>query len=102
MIHSKANVKAPNGTELKQMRDLQYSWPVFSDDYLINLSEEQKRFLYLEKNKRGFCIRLKIDSERNIEPAGDGPEWVPRWLEIKKEVDKHINSKIDETQQENI
>jgi len=72
MLHSKAGVQAPNGTKLNpQARDLQYSWPIFPDEYLKNLSEDLKKFLYQEPNKRGFCIRIEITPEREIKAAGD-------------------------------
>lgn len=72
MLHSKAGIQAPNGTKLSpQSRDLQYSWPIFPDEYLKNLSEDLKKFLYLEPNKRGFCIRVEITLRREIKPAGN-------------------------------
>lgn len=72
MVHSKAGVQAPNGTKLNpQARDLQYSWPIFPDEYLANLPEDLKKFLYLEPNKRGFCIRIEITPEREIKPTGN-------------------------------
>ena len=73
-IHSKSNVQAPNGTELRPIHDGQYSWPNFSDDFLLGLPDEQKQFLYLEKNKTGFCLRIEITADRKIKPAGDGLE----------------------------
>lgn len=94
-IHAKAGVKAPNGTALREMRDGQYSWPVFSDEYLLNLPDEIKDFLYLEKNKMGFCIRIEITLEREIKPAGDGREWISHWPEIKNEVEEVINKKVE-------
>jgi len=84
MVHGKAGIKTPYGSSLSSGRDLQYSWPVFPDEYLKNLSSELKKFLYLERNKRGFCIRLEITDSREIKPAGDGEKWIPRWSEIKK------------------
>ncbi|HEX7586315.1 MAG TPA: hypothetical protein VF390_01635 [Patescibacteria group bacterium] len=95
MLHSCAGVQAPSGTPLRNMRDGQYSWLDTSDENLLDLSEEQKKFLYLEKNKRGFCFRIKIDDNRNIEPAGDGPEGIDRWPEMQKEVAKHTETKLN-------
>lgn len=95
MVHDHAGIQASNGTSLRDMRDGQYSWPNISDDVLMNLSNSQKKFLYLEENKRGFCFRIKIDDNRNIEPAGDGPEWIDRWPEMQKEVAKHIETKLN-------
>jgi len=97
MIHSYAGIKSPNGTPLRNIRDGQYSWPDISDENLLDLTEEQKKFLYLEKNKRGFCFRIKIDENRNIEPAGNGPEWIDKWPEIKKEVEMHVDKKLNES-----
>jgi hypothetical protein len=94
MLHSYAGVQAPKGTPLINMRDGQYSWPDIPDENLLNLPEEQKKFLYLEKNKRGFCFRIKIDENRNIKPSGNDPEWINNWPEIKKEVKNHILEKI--------
>jgi len=96
-IHSRTNVQAPNGTELKSVRDLQYSWPKFSDEYLQNLDEEQKKFLYLEKNKRGFCMRIEKIKEGELKSAGDGKVWIANWPEIKKESEDHIKEKINAT-----
>jgi hypothetical protein len=95
MLHSYAGIQAPKGTSLRDMRDGQYSWPNIPDDILMNLSDSQKKFLYLEKNKRGFCFRIKIDDNRNIEPAGDGLEWISQWPEIQKEVAEHIETKLN-------
>lgn len=95
-IHSKANVQAPNGTPLRPVRDGQYSWPNFSDEDLVNLPNEQKQFLYLERNKAGFCMRIEITAEREIKPAGDGLEWVAKWTELKKETDTHYKEKMKE------
>lgn len=96
-IHSRANIPAPNGTKLQNLRDLQYSWPKFSDDDLLNLPENQKEFLYLEKNKRGFCMRIEKKSDGEIKPAGDGKDWISNWPEIKKETKKHMQEKIIKT-----
>jgi hypothetical protein len=96
-IHSRMNVQAPNGTELQDMRDLEYSWPKFSDEYLLRLPEEQKEFLYLEKNKRGFCMRIEKTTDGELKPAGDGKEWIANWPEIKKETIKHMQEKIIQT-----
>lgn len=93
-IHSKAYIQAPNGTKLRPIRDGQYSWPSSSDEDLVNLPDEQKQFLYLEKNKAGFCIRIEITEDREIKPAGDGLEWISKWPEIKKEVEEHYEEKI--------
>jgi hypothetical protein len=77
MLHSKVGIQAPYGTKLNpQARDLQYSWPIFPSKYLANLSEDLKKFLYQEPNKRGFCIRIEITPEREIKPAGDGEKWI--------------------------
>lgn len=84
-IHSKADVQAPNGTLLRPIRDGQYSWSSFSDEALLSLTDEQKQFLYLEKNKAGFCMRIEIGEDGKIAPAGDGSEWVEKWPELKKE-----------------
>jgi len=93
-IHSKPYIQAPNGTKLRPIRDGQYSWPNFTDDFLLNLPDKQKKFLYLERNKAGFCMRIEIMPDRNIVPAGDGLKWIDRWPEIKKEVEKHYQEKI--------
>lgn len=93
MIHSYAGIHAPKGTPLRNMRDGQYSWPDIANEILLNLSDEQKKFLYLEKNKRGFCFRIRIDENSNIKPSGNGPEWINNWPEIKKEVENHISEK---------
>ncbi len=93
-IHSKASVQAPNGTPLRPIRDGQYSWPNFSDEALLNLPDAQKQFLYLEKNQAGFCIRIEITGEGEIQSAGDGPEWIAKWPELKKETEAHYAEKI--------
>lgn len=95
MIHGKANIETSNGSPISPSRDLQYSWPVFPDEYLKSLSPELKKFLYLERNKRGFCIRIEIMDSREIKPAGNGEEWIRRWDEIKKARNKHIQQKIE-------
>lgn len=72
MIHSKAGVQAPNGTKLNpQTRDLQYSWPKIDEDMARNLNPEQRSFIYQEPNKAGFCFRIEITKNRDIEPAGN-------------------------------
>lgn len=83
-IHSKAGVQAPLGTPLRNIRDGQYSWPNFSDECLLSLSDEQKKFLYLERNKAGFCMRIEICADGEIKSAGDGLEWINKWIELKK------------------
>ena len=93
-IHGKPYAQAPNGTKLRPIRDGQYSWPSFSDKFLLNLSYEQKKFLYLEKNKAGFCMRIEITQEREIKPAGDGPKWIDKWPETKKETEAHYKEKM--------
>lgn len=93
-IHSKSGVQAPNGTPLRPIRDGQYSWPNFSDESLLNFPDEQKQFLYLEKNQTGFCMRIEITEERKIRSAGDGLMWIARWPELKKEVDAHYKEKM--------
>ncbi|MEF3691992.1 MAG: hypothetical protein V3574_02985 [Candidatus Moraniibacteriota bacterium] len=93
-IHGKAGVEAPNGTPLREIRDGEYSWPSFSDEFLLNLSDEQKRFLYLERNGAGFCLRIEILENRKIMPAGDGLDWVKKWPELKKESAKHYEEKM--------
>ena len=93
-IHSKAYIQAPKGTPLRPIRDGQYSWTALSDDELMNFSDEQKRFWYLEKNKAGFCMRIEITADREIKPAGDGLEWISKWPEIKKAVEKHYEEKL--------
>lgn len=98
-IHSKSYIQSPHGTELRPIRDGQYSWPYFSDEFLFNLLDEQKQFLYLEKNKAGFCIRIEITENRDIKPAGDGLEWIHKWPDTKKEVEKHYNDKINLSKQ---
>lgn len=94
-IHGKPYAQAPNGTDLRPIRDGQYSWPIFSDEFLVNLPDEQKQFLYLEKNKAGFCMRIVITEEREIKPAGDGLEWIDKWTEIKKEIEAHYKEKME-------
>lgn len=76
MIHSRAYVPAPKGTPIRSGRDLQYSWPVFSDDYLRNMPYKLQKFLYLEPNGTGFCIRIEVTESHQIRPAGNGPEWI--------------------------
>lgn len=93
-IHSKSGVEAPNGTPLRTIRDGEYSWPSFSDDFLLNLPDEQKQFLYLERNKAGFCMRIEISEDGEIKPAGDGLKWIGRWPELKKESERHYEEKI--------
>lgn len=97
-IHGKPNIQAPNGTPLRPIRDGQYSWPSFSDEYLMNLPEDQKQFLYLERNQAGFCIRIEITENREIKPADDGPEWIPNWPELKKQMEKHYEEKMKQTE----
>lgn len=80
-IHGPAGIQAPHGTKLRSIRDGEYSWPGFPED-LASLPDEQQRYLYLERNDAGFCIRIEVTSDREILPAGDGPEWVHRWPEI--------------------
>jgi len=60
----------------------------------LNLSDEQKQFLYLERNKAGFCIRIEILEDGEIKPVGDGLEWIDGWPELKKESEKHYEEKI--------
>lgn len=93
-IHGLSGVKTPNGTELRPIRDGQYSWPNYTDEYLFNLPDEQKEFLYLEKNNAGFCMRIEITEDRRIKAVGDGPKWINKWPEIKKEVEKHYREKM--------
>ncbi|MDP3244871.1 MAG: hypothetical protein Q8M83_04425 [bacterium] len=95
-IHSKAGVQAPNGLPLRPVRDGQYSWPNFSDEDLLNLPDEQKRFLYLERNQAGFCLRLEKTAEGEIKPAGDGQEWINKWSQIKKTVEEHYREKMSQ------
>jgi len=71
IIHSRAGVKAPNGTELQNLRDAEYSWPKISEETIKLLSEEQKKFIYREKNGQGFCFRIKINEDRSMESAGE-------------------------------
>jgi len=94
-IHSKAHIQAPKGTKLRPIRDGQYSWPDLSDEFLINLSDEQKQFLYLEKNKAGFCIRIEITENREIKSAGNGIDWIEKWPEMKKETVAHYEEKME-------
>lgn len=93
-IHSKRDIQASNGTPLRGIRDGEYSWPNFPDDFLLNLPNEQKQFLYLEKNKAGFCMRIEISEDGEIEPAGDGLEWINRWPELKEEIQNYYEEKI--------
>jgi hypothetical protein len=97
-IHSKPYIQAPQGTVLRPIRDGQYSWPNFSDEFLLNLPNEQKQFLYLEKNKAGFCMRIEITEEREIKPAGDGLRWIEQWPELKKETEAHYKEKMEQAQ----
>jgi len=94
-IHSKSHIQTPKGTPLRPIRDGQYSWPNFSNEELMNLPNNQKNFLYLEKNQAGFCIRIEITENREIKPTGDGLEWIPKWPEIKKQVEKHYEEKLN-------
>lgn len=93
-IHSRAGVQAPQGTSLRPIRDGQYSWGQFSDEELKNFPDEQKQFLYLEKNKAGFCLRIEKLPDGTLKSAGDGAEWTPNWPEIKKEVEAHYRKKL--------
>lgn len=93
-IHSKPFIQAPNGTKLRPIRDGQYSWPNFSDNYLLNLPDEQKQFLYLEKNKAGFCVRIEITDNREIKAAGDGVDWIKNWSELKEQMEEHYKEKM--------
>ena len=92
-IHSKAGMSAPNGTPLRPIRDGQYSWPNFSNEDLLNLPDDQKQFLYLERNKAGFCLRIEITPDREIKSAGDGLEWIAKWPEMKKESEDYYREK---------
>ncbi len=94
-IHSKAYIQSPVGTPLRPIRDGQYSWPGFSDEDLMNLPDEQRSFLYLERNKAGFCMRIEKKESGEIKPAGDGREWIKDWPEIKKQVEKHHADKVN-------
>lgn len=94
-IHSKPYIQAPRGTPLRPIRDGQYSWPGFSDEDLMNFSDEQKDFLYLEKNKAGFCMCIEKTEDGEIKPAGDGPEWISNWPEIKKQVEQSYAEKMN-------
>jgi len=71
MIHSKADTKTPNGSELEDRRDRQYSWPKIMEEVAVAMSEDQINFIYREKNGQGFCFRVKINSNRTLEPAGE-------------------------------
>ncbi len=95
-IHSRPYIKAPHGTELRPIRDGQYSWPYFSDEYLRNLSDAQKQFLHLGSNKAGFCMRIEITNDRDIKPMGNGVEWIPQWPQIKKEIEEHYKEKMQQ------
>jgi len=92
--HGRANIAAPNGTPLRNIRDGQYSWPNYSDKELAVMDDSQKDFFYLEKNNAGFCFRLEITADRVIKPAGDGREWLAKWPEIRKKVDEHYQEKM--------
>ncbi len=92
MLHSFSGEKAPRGKELGKSRDMEYSWPDI-DGIIESLSEEQKNFLYLEKNGKGFCFRIEIDEEREVHPAGNGNEWISDWTEIRKKVEQHLKEK---------
>ncbi|MFA5129092.1 MAG: hypothetical protein WC445_04005 [Patescibacteria group bacterium] len=94
-IHSKAYVQSAKGTPLRPIRDGQYSWPGFSEEDLMNFCDEQKSFLYLEKNKAGFCMRIEKTEDGGIRPAGDGREWIKNWSEIKKGVEQHHADKVN-------
>jgi hypothetical protein len=96
-LHGKANVQAPHGTPLRPIRDGQYSWAEFNDEYLMSLPEEQQKFLYLEKNQAGFCIRIQILPDGTIQAAGDGVEWIKNWPTIKKQIEFHYQQKINNT-----
>lgn len=89
-IHSKPGIQASFGTPLRDIRDGQYSWPNFSDDFLLNLSDKQKQFLYLERNKAGFCMRIEIGADGEIKSAGDGINWIEKWPELKKETQAYL------------
>ena len=92
MLHGFSGEKTPRGRGLGKSRDIEYSWPNI-DDIIENLSQEQKNFLYLEKNNRGFCFRVEIDEKREIHPAGNGNDWIDNWSEIRKKVEKHLKEK---------
>ena len=74
-VHSHAGVQSPVGTKIQSLRDLEYSWPIFKEEYMYDLADGQGAFLYLERNGRGFCIRIKKDADGKISAAGDGLEW---------------------------
>ena len=76
------------------MRDGQYSWPNYSDTELMGLPEDQMKFLYLERNNAGFCIRIEKSGDGSLKAAGDGPEWIPKWPEISKKVESHYEEKL--------
>lgn len=64
-------------------------------DVFPDLPDEQKKFLYLERNKAGFCMRIEIAEDGEIRSAGDGLEWIEKWPELKKETDAHYKEKME-------
>ncbi len=74
-LHSKAGVQSPKSPPLNpQVRDQEYSWAQFCD--LTQYSIVDQQFFYQERNSQGFCLRIEITADREIKPAGDGPEWI--------------------------
>lgn len=92
-IHGLENQITPHGTQLRGVRDGEYSWAGFPED-LTTIPEDQKEYLYLEKNNAGFCMRIEVTEDHQIKPAGDGPGWIERWEEIRQEkVEPHYSEK---------
>lgn len=72
MIHSHAGIQSDVGTKINEKsRDLEYSWPILSDELIEKLDNEQKQFIYRESNGRGYCFRIEILPDRSIVSAGN-------------------------------
>lgn len=67
-LHGVANEATPSGTLLNpDVRDLEYSWLTVPNPEILSL--DQRKFVYQERNGRGFCIRINITAQRDITPA---------------------------------
>ncbi len=74
-LHSKSNVQSPVAPPLNpNVRDQEYSWAQYGN--LTQYRSEQQQFFYRERNGQGFCLRIEITADREIKPAGDGPQWI--------------------------
>jgi hypothetical protein len=95
--HGKAGVQSPNGSKIEAYRDGEYSWPTITDTELLSLSDEQKKFIYLERNKRGYCFRILKEPNGDLSPAGDGLAWIHDWPNLKKARDEYFEQLRNKT-----